>query len=150
VVAGPLYPGEIVWPRNVERIEHLSPGQHRLFYSRQRFTLNITRADMIAAGYSPSVRLFEAAACGTPIMSDYWKGLDELFTPGSEVLIAESTDDVLRILRDTSLADAMKMGEAARQRVLGAHTAAHRAAELEGYLTEMVRTHKPQTQRMSA
>ncbi len=48
------------------------------FYNQQRFTLNVTRADMIAAGWSPSVRLFEAAACGTPIISDAWAGLESL------------------------------------------------------------------------
>jgi spore maturation protein CgeB len=71
VVAGPQYPDTIDWPANVERIEHLPPQDHPSFYSRQRFTLNVTRADMIAAGWSPSVRLFEAAACGTPIISDF-------------------------------------------------------------------------------
>jgi spore maturation protein CgeB len=61
VVAGPQYPAEIEWPDNVERIEHLPPSEHAEFYAASRFTLNVTRADMIAAGWSPSVRLFEAA-----------------------------------------------------------------------------------------
>src|SRR4051812_3498305 len=76
VVAGAQYPEDIVWPTNVDRVQHLPPRKHRGFYNRQRFTLNITRADMVAAGYSPSVRLFEAAACGTPIISDLWPGLE--------------------------------------------------------------------------
>ena len=75
VVAGPQYPASIDWPANVERIEHLPPSEHAAFYCRQRFTLNVTRADMIRTGWSPSVRLFEAAACGTPIISDRWEGL---------------------------------------------------------------------------
>src|SRR5207253_6090561 len=70
VVAGPQYPASLDWPSGVERLEHVSPDQHRGFYSAQRFTLNLTRAAMLRAGYSPSVRLFEAAACGTPIISD--------------------------------------------------------------------------------
>lgn len=78
VVAGPQYPADIAWPANVQRIEHLPPAEHRAFYNRQRWTLNITRADMIRADYAPSVRLFEAAACATPIISDRWQGLDEL------------------------------------------------------------------------
>ena len=82
---------------NVERIAHLPPDRHRAFYNSQRFTLNVTRADMVAAGYSPSVRLFEAAACGTPIISDAWPGLDELFEPDREILIAHDTDDVLAL-----------------------------------------------------
>src|SRR5205085_6433901 len=76
VVAGPQYPEGIRWPTNVQRIVHLSPAEHRAFYNSQRFTLNITRAAMVRAGYSPSVRLFEAAACGTPIITDYWTGLE--------------------------------------------------------------------------
>jgi spore maturation protein CgeB len=136
VVAGSQYPADIAWPSNVARIEHLPPAAHRRFYNRQRFTLNLTRADMIAAGYSPSVRLFEAAACGTPIISDEWPGLETFFTPGSEILIARSHRDVERLLWEMSDQEAAKIGHAARQRVLACHSAAHRAAELEGYLLE--------------
>lgn len=131
VVAGPQYPTEIAWPANIERIEHCPPADHAAFYSASRFTLNVTRADMIAAGWSPSVRLFEAAACGTPIISDAWAGLDELFAPGEEIVVAERADQVLAALRR----DADAMGRAARTRVLAAHSATHRAAELERYLT---------------
>ena len=74
-VAGPLYPADLQWPANVDRIEHVGPDRHPWFYGRQRFTLNVTRADMVRLGYSPSVRLFEAAACGVPIISDWWPGL---------------------------------------------------------------------------
>jgi spore maturation protein CgeB len=88
---------------------------------------------MVAAGYSPSVRLFEAAACGTPIISDPWPGLDEVFVLGSEILIAETPEDTLRYLRDTPEAERRAIGARARARVLAAHTAAHRAAELEEY-----------------
>src|SRR5690606_28878681 len=81
VVAGPQYPADIRWPDNVERIEHLPPARHARFYNRQRFTLNLTRAQMVRTGYAPSVRLFEAAACGCAIISDWWEGLDTFFTP---------------------------------------------------------------------
>ncbi len=136
VVAGSQYPEDIIWPGNVERIEHLPPAGHRRFYNRQRFTLNLTRADMIAAGYSPSVRLFEAAACGTPIISDEWEGLDAFFTPGTEILIAKDSHDVERLLWTLSDEAAATIGQAARKRVLAHHTAAHRAEELERYLLE--------------
>ncbi|HEX2099455.1 MAG TPA: glycosyltransferase [Candidatus Synoicihabitans sp.] len=136
VVAGPQYPAAIAWPDNVARIEHLPPAEHRSFYNRQRFTLNLTRADMVAAGYSPSVRLFEAAACGTPIISDRWIGLDTLFDPAREIYLVETSEDVRRVLEETPAAAARTRGEAARQRVLAAHTAAHRAVELERYLAE--------------
>lgn len=135
VVAGSLYPESVRWPANVERIEHLSPAEHRGFYNAQRFTLNVTRAAMIDAGYSPSVRLFEAAACGVPIISDRWPGLDEFFTPGEEILVAQSTAEVRAILAS---ADAAEIGRRARARVLAGHTAAHRAEELESLLTASI------------
>ncbi len=87
VVAGPSYPSGIDWPANVARVDHIPPPEHRHFYNGQRFTLNVTRDDMIAAGYSPSVRLFEAAACATPIISDVWEGIDTLFEPGEEISV---------------------------------------------------------------
>ncbi len=136
VVAGPQYPQEIHWPANVQRREHLPPTEHRSFYNQQRFTLNVTRADMIAAGYSPSVRLFEAAACGTPLITDSWDGLEEFFRPGKEILVARDTDEVEAMLRDLPPTEVARIAEAARQRVLSAHTAAHRAEELERHLVE--------------
>jgi spore maturation protein CgeB len=137
-VAGPQYPEGISWPANVERIEHLPPAEHALFYSASRFTLNVTRADMIEAGWSPSVRLFEAAACGTPIISDRWSGIETLFAPEREILLADDTDDVIAALR-AQRGDESAIGNAGRTRVLAAHTAAHRATELETYLTEAMR-----------
>jgi spore maturation protein CgeB len=110
---------------------------HRSFYNSQRFTLNITRADMIKAGYSPSVRLFEAAACGTPIISDYWEGIDSLFETGSEILIAGSPEDTVRYLKDIDEVKRKSIGENARRTVLSRHTAAHRAAELIVYYEEL-------------
>jgi spore maturation protein CgeB len=132
-VAGPQYPDTIEWPANVERIDHLPPAEHPAFYSASRFTLNVTRDDMRAAGWSPSVRLFEAAACATPIISDRWAGLDQLFAPGTEIILADGTAEVIATIAD---GDADALGRAAQARVLAAHTAAHRAAELERYLTE--------------
>ena len=134
-IAGPLYPAELRWPRNVERIEHVGPDRHAWFYGRQRFTLNVTRADMVRCGYSPSVRLFEAAACGVPIISDDWPGLATIFTPGREILVAHSSRDVLRHLK-MSETERREIAGSARSRVLGSHTAAHRAALLESYVEE--------------
>lgn len=138
VVAGPQYPESIVWPYNVERIVHLNPAEHCAFYNGQRFTLNITRADMVRAGYSPSVRLFEAAACATPIISDYWEGLEQFLEPGKEILVSRSPEDTLQYLHDIAEQDRLALGARARERVLSQHTAAHRAAELEGYIAEVI------------
>ncbi|HEX8561712.1 MAG TPA: glycosyltransferase [Flavobacterium sp.] len=137
VVAGPQYPSQIEWPQNVERIEHLPPAEHRKFYNSQKYTLNVTREDMIRAGYSPSVRLFEAAACGVPIISDYWDGLTSLFEEGTEILIARTAEDVLKYLNEIDDVERKQIGEKARQKVLKIHTAAARAAELVGYVEDI-------------
>jgi nucleoside-diphosphate-sugar epimerase/spore maturation protein CgeB len=133
-VAGPQYPESIEWPPNVERIDHLPPAEHARFYAASRFTLNVTRADMIAAGWSPSVRLFEAASCATPVISDEWDGIGSLFEPGREIILAGNAQDVVERL--TSSKDAESIGTAARARILAAHTADHRAAEVEGHIEE--------------
>ena len=140
VVAGPMYPEEISWPANVKRIEHLAPAAHRRFYNAQRFTLNLTRADMRAVGYSPSVRLFEAAACATPIVSDYWPGLETFFELDREILTASAANDVLRYLNEISETDRRTIGRRARDRVLSEHTAERRAIELEQYVAEVMQT----------
>lgn len=140
VVAGPMYPQEVSWPTNVERIEHLPPASHRRFYNSQRFTLNLTRADMRNAGYSPSVRIFEAAACGTPIISDYWPGLETFFDLEKEILTASRAQDVLTYLNDMSQDDRLAMGQRARLRVLASHTSEQRALELESYVAEVTQT----------
>jgi spore maturation protein CgeB len=138
VVAGPQYPRTVRWPRNVQRIQHLPPKRHGGFYNAQHFTLNLTRADMVTAGFSPSVRLFEAAACGTPIISDAWEGIETLFQPGLEILIARSSSDVLQWIHDLPEDERRTLGQRARRRVLAEHTAAHRAAELEGYALQLL------------
>jgi spore maturation protein CgeB len=131
IVAGPQYPDSVTWPRNVERIIHLNPRHHPEFYSSSRLTLNVTRRDMVMAGYSPSVRLFEAAACGATIVSDYWPGLDSFFAPGKEILVPADGKDVQRYICDADSWQLKKIGRAARERVLAAHTNDLRAQEFE-------------------
>jgi spore maturation protein CgeB len=137
VVAGPQYPASVRWPANVERIDHVPPSRHRRFYNSQRFTLNVTRTDMCAAGYSPSVRLFEAAACGTAIVSDSWPGLETLFEPGEEILISRSADETLACLRDLEEDRRRAIADRARRRVLSSHTARHRALEFEEHVARL-------------
>lgn len=138
VVAGPQYPKDIKWPQNVERTEHLPPAEHRSFYNSQKYTLNVTREDMIKAGYSPSVRLFEAAACGVPIISDYWDGIDSIFEIDKEILIAKTSSQVQEYFMNIDEAERKKIGESARQKVLKYHTAKARAKELENYVKEVL------------
>jgi spore maturation protein CgeB len=131
IVAGPQYPNAVRWPENVQHIPHLSPVWHPELYSSSRFTLNVTRRDMSIAGHSPSVRLFEAAACGATILSDNWPGLDAFFVPGKEIVLPTGTDDVVHYLTGLSDSETRAIGESAQARVLAQHTSAHRAAEVE-------------------
>ncbi|GAB3168951.1 CgeB family protein [Telluribacter humicola] len=136
-VVGPQYPETIQWPANVAHTHHLPPSKHRQFYNTQRFTMNITRADMIQAGYSPSVRLFEAAACGVPIISDYWDGLDTVFSFDEEILVSYEAADTLRYLKEMDEHTRKEIGEKSRQRVLKEHTSVQRAKQLIGYAEEL-------------
>jgi spore maturation protein CgeB len=138
LIAGPQYPEAGGWPGNILHLQHLPPVRHPVYYSSALWQLNATRADMVAAGWSPSVRLFEAAACGAPLISDRWPGIEAFFEPGREVLLPGSTDAVVEILRGTHDDDRRALGQAARARILAAHTAEHRAAELESLLRDPV------------
>lgn len=131
IVAGPMYPKAIPWKKNVKRINHLSPSEHPSFYCSSRFTLNLTRSDMVLSGYAPSVRLFEAAACGGAILSDWWEGLDQFLTPQRELLLVRDSRDVTDILQSTTDAERERIGRAARERILGHHTSQHRAMQFE-------------------
>jgi spore maturation protein CgeB len=133
-VAGTQYPSQLVWPKNVQRIDHMAPGSHAQFYGRQRFTLHLARAGMRSAGYSPSVRLLEAAACGTPIISDEWAGLDALLEPDKEILLARSPEDVTHYLEDVSDAQAEQIAAAARERICAEDSSVARAEELMNHL----------------
>lgn len=110
---------------------HLNPRHHAVLYSSSRITLNVTRREMVLAGYSPSVRLFEAAACGAAIASDNWPGLETFLSPGREILLATGSDDVVRYLSDYDAAELRRIGRAARERVLAGHTSEVRAREFE-------------------
>ena len=132
-LAGSQYPAEFPWTPNILYFWHMPPHDHASLFCSSGLTLNITRAAMAAVGYCPSGRLFEAAACGTAIVSDWWEGLDAFFDPWREVIIARTTDDVLEAI-DLSAAERARIGRAARERTLDCHTSAIRARELERLL----------------
>jgi len=138
LLAGPQYPSRMKWPTNVRHIRHLSPRWHPHFYSSSRLTLNLTRQHMVEWGFSPSVRLFEAAACGCAIVSDFWPGLDSVLQIGEEVLLAQTTSDVANLLRDVDESELRRIGSRARERVLAQHSAARRAEEFETYVSQVV------------
>ncbi len=137
IVAGPQYPESISWPSNVERLEHLPASEHRDFYNAQRFTLNLTRRDMIRSGYSPSVRLFEAGACGVPILSDEWPGLDTFYEPFSEILPVRTAANLASYLGMPD-EQRLEIADRARRRTLRFHTAAVRAGEFDAHVNASV------------
>jgi len=129
LIGGAMYPEDFPWTRNIYFVRHVPPPLHPTFYSSSRLTLSVTRAAMAQMGYCPSGRLFEAAACQTPIVSDYWAGLEQFFEPGREILIASTPEEVAHVL--TLSPDKLQtIGGAARERVLSQHTADHRCDEL--------------------
>jgi spore maturation protein CgeB len=133
IIGGSQYPPDFPWTQNIFYVSHMPPPLHPAFYSSSSLTLNVTRAAMADFGYCPSGRLFEAAACGTPILSDTWEGLENFFEPGREILVARSTDEALAAL-DMSDADLAHLARAARERTLAEHTADARAREFEGLI----------------
>lgn len=133
LIGGAQYPQQFPWTPNIFFVQHLPPSEHPAFFSSSRLTLNVTRETMRAMGWCPSGRLFEASACGTPVLSDNWEGLDEFFTPGEEILIAESTAEAHAAL-DLTDAELSNIAKAARERTLHDHSAARRAQQLEGLL----------------
>ncbi|AMX96927.1 glycosyltransferase [Mesorhizobium ciceri] len=135
IIGGAQYPQEFPWGDNIFFVRHLPPADHPAFFSSSRLTLNVTREAMVQKGWCPSGRLFEAAACGVPIITDTWPGLSSFFEPGSEILLAHDTDDVVAALAlPADELDAIKTR--ARERVLDEHTSARRAAELDHILND--------------
>jgi spore maturation protein CgeB len=133
VIGGAQYPDTFPWLANVFFVQHLPPAEHPAFYCSSRLTLNVTRQAMAQMGYCPSGRLFEAAACGAPLLSDCWEGLQDFFTPGSELLVATNTEEAMNAI-EVSDQELARLARAARARTLAEHTADHRAAELERLL----------------
>ncbi len=133
LMGGARYPQDFPWLDNIYFAQQVESGQLPALYSSSRLTLNITRKAMKERGYCPSSRLFEAAACGVPILSDRWEGLGRFFEPGQEVIVAESTDEAVAAM-ELSEAELARIAQAARERVLDEHTAAHRARHLEAII----------------
>jgi spore maturation protein CgeB len=133
MIGGAQYPADFPWTRNIGFVRHLPPALHPAFYCSSRLTLNVTRRAMATMGYCPSGRLFEAAACGVPIISDAWDGLNEFYLAGTEILLCESTEQVLQALA-MDPEELAVMARLARERTLAEHTAVQRAAQLEWLL----------------
>ncbi len=136
LIAGAQYPQDFPWSENIYFVRHIAPPEHPALYSSSRLTLNVTRRAMARMGYCPSGRLFEAAACGTPILSDAWEGLDDFFAPGDEILVARSSEEAMDALT-MSDEEMKRIAARARARVLEEHSAARRAGQLEELLGDV-------------
>ena len=134
LLAGTLYPYGWQWPDNVLRLDHVAPSDHPALYSSSRATLNITRKEMADSGYCPSGRFFEAAACGCPILTDTWEGLDTFFGV-DEAIRVDSADTIIRALEMDS-DELGKFAMRARQRTLEEHSGEHRARQLIEFFEE--------------
>lgn len=146
VIGGAGYPHAFPWRPNIFFVRHLPPAEHAAFFCASTLTLNVTRRPMAALGCCPSGRLFEAASCGVPVLSDAWEGIENFFEPGREILIARNTREALDII-STPAEELAAIGAAARRRVLECHTAEHRAAELEQILEGSLATTPPSLSR---
>lgn len=136
ILGGSLYPDDFGWAPNIWYAAHVSPFDHAAFYASSPLTVSVTRGPMAEMGFCPSGRLFEAAACGTPVLSDSWSGLHEFFEPGSEILVAHTTEEALDAIELPREA-LSRIGRRARERALDEHTSTHRARELVAYLERL-------------
>jgi len=130
LIAGAQYPADFPWSSNIYFVRHLPPSEHAAFFSSSRITLNVTRASMAENGWCPSGRLFEAAACQTAVLSDPWPGIEDFFTPGSEILLTSNADETLAAM-EIDDAELARIARAARDRVCDEHTSQRRAHEFE-------------------
>jgi spore maturation protein CgeB len=135
LIGGAMYPPDFPWTENIFFVKHVPPQDHPAFFCSSPLTLNVTRSAMAEFGYCPSGRLFEAAACGAPVISDFWEGLDQFYTPGAEILIARDTTDTAAALQLSS-AELRRISQRARERTLAEHTAERRAIDLESLLSQ--------------
>jgi spore maturation protein CgeB len=129
VLAGAMYDGAFPWRPNVRWVRHLEPALHPAFFCSSPLTVNVTRPEMAAVGHCPSPRLFEAAGCGVPVLSDPFPGVEDFFTPGEEVLVARDADEAAAAVALPREVLA-RVGRRARERFLAEHTADARAREL--------------------
>jgi spore maturation protein CgeB len=121
-------------PENVRYVGHVYTHEHNAFNCTPKAVLNVNRESMARYGFSPPTRVFEAAGAGACLVTDEWEGIELFLEPGREVLVAASGDAVADHLRALAPEDALRIGSAARRRILSEHTYDHRVAQLENVL----------------
>lgn len=111
-------------------------------FGRHRVTVHVPRRPYVdALPGIPTIRPFEALACGIPLVSAPWHDVDGLFTAGEDYLVARGGAEMCRhlraILEDPALARAL--ADHGRATILARHTCAHRVDELAAILAELGR-----------
>jgi spore maturation protein CgeB len=109
-------------------------------FARFALTVHVPRRPYVAALPGiPTIRVFEALACGIPLVSAPWDDVEHLFAPGEDFLVARNGAQMERhiraLLNDTELARAL--AERGRNTVLERHTCAHRVDQLLAILGEL-------------
>ncbi|HKW19124.1 MAG TPA: glycosyltransferase [Terriglobales bacterium] len=121
-------------PNNVRWIGHVGTAHHNVINSSARMVLNINRESMAQVGFSPPTRVFEAAGAAACLITDAWTGVEQFYDPDREILVASNAEDVVRFLRERSIADALRIGSAMRDRALRDHTYELRAKQVDEIL----------------
>jgi spore maturation protein CgeB len=102
-------------------------------FSEFRVTIHIPRRPYAAALPGvPTIRVFEALACGIPLVSAPWSDAEQLFTPGEDFLFARTGKEMrshLRMLLNEPAAGAA-LAARGRATIERRHTCAHRIDEL--------------------
>jgi spore maturation protein CgeB len=142
-VHGVRYPKEAIASLAAANIEYagwLPNYEVPQIFSRFKLTIHIPRRPYVKALPGiPTIRVFEALACGIPLISAPWNDIESLFTPGKDFLIANTGEEMKRHLQDL-LQDEQKRKELAlhgRQTILKRHTCTHRVDELLKIYTEL-------------
>jgi spore maturation protein CgeB len=109
-------------------------------YARHRMTVHVPRRPYVAALPGiPTIRVFEALACGIPLICAPWQDSEGLFTPGEDYLVAhhgaEMRAHMAAIANDSALA--ATLAAQGRRTILARHTCAHRVDELLAILAEL-------------
>lgn len=126
--------GDRPMPANVEYLGHVPTARHNEVNAAARLVLNVHRESMVENGWSPATRMFEAAGAAACQVTDAWQGIEEFFSPGEEILVAQGAEEVAARVRATDDARARAVGEAGRRRALRDHTYAQRARLLDALL----------------
>jgi spore maturation protein CgeB len=108
-------------------------------FSRYKFTLHIPRRPYVEALPGiPTIRPFEAMACGIPLISAPWKDSEGLFSPGMDYLTAADSDEMksrmLQLLNSEDLR--IKISSHAQNTIRERHTCRHRAEEFNRIFSE--------------